>query len=192
MLIGARRWRALRSWRHSVFLQKVCEASDQLLVASGRQDHPTPMCDGCASVDDQPIKRIWREALEATNARRRRQAGERLRPDDVGGDRHAKQTRNQIADPRRALGSFHATHIHDRAFEPPHRRFDRDLFGRAQIEATSCAEMLRDKFVLLECPDSAATGGASIPQATSMREAGHARCQPPLPAKIRGLVCGKA
>lgn len=65
MLIGAGRWRALWSWRPLVFLQEICEASDQLLMTTGRQDPPTLIRYGSAAdVGEQPIVTMLGASLQ--------------------------------------------------------------------------------------------------------------------------------
>jgi len=52
--------------------------------------------------------------------------------------------------------------------------------------------VLRKEFGLVEGRDAAAAFRASVPKTAAMHEAGNARCQAPLPAKIRRIVFGKA
>lgn len=151
-----------------------------------------PMYGGDVPVGHKPIMRNCRKVLETANSRSAREICEGPRRADVGDDRCAQHARDDVADCSRALGQFHPAYIRDRAFQSARGRLDRGLRGSTQIEAASCAEMLWDEFSLIEGRDSTAASRASIPKTATMRKAGHTRCQPPLPPKIRGLVGGKA
>lgn len=59
------------------------------------------------------------------------------------GARSSRETRFLTVGER--LATLDAANIHDGTFEPPRRCVDRGLWGGTQIEATSRAEMLRDK-----------------------------------------------
>ena len=189
--VDARRLRPREPRRSLTLVDEIHETRDQPVTASRGRGHSTSPSDGVVRSGDEPIVGPLREPLEATDARRRRQIGERPAGAEADDDGNAQQARDPFVDRRRSLGDFRLADIVDRPFQPPRRRCDRYLRGAAQIETAARADILRDQVRLSERSYPAAAGGTSVPQAAAMPEAGNPRGESPRPPKIRSAILGK-
>jgi len=125
--VNARRLRPCRPRRTLMLVDELHKTPDQPVTAACGQGWPTAPRDS----RDRPIPGPSREPLEATDARRRRQIGERPTGADAGDNGDTQQARDPSADRRRTLGDFGLADLVDRPFQPPRRRFDRYPGGAA-------------------------------------------------------------
>ena len=185
--VDARRLCPRRPRQSLMLIDEIHETPDQPVTAACGQGWSTAPDDSI----DRPIVGPLREPLEATDARRGRQIGERPTGADAGDGGRAQQKCYPFMDRRRTLGDFRLADVVDRPLQPPRRRLD-EYHGRAaQVETAARADLVRDQVRLSEWRYPAAAGRTSVPQAAAMPEAGNPRGEPPGPPKIGNAIIGK-